>query len=81
MTTEPFVDYITGDVRCYNFRSIEVKGSPFKAHAHLTTETHTCTSNLKLSDDNVVVKWLKKICSRMNYQIKHPLCLRKQILI
>ena len=29
------------------------KGSPFKAHAHLTTESHTCTSNLKSDDDTV----------------------------
>jgi transposase InsO family protein len=61
MTTEPFGDNISrkrgiSTQELYGatpLNQVESKGSPFKARAHLTNETHTRTSNLKSDDDTV----------------------------
>jgi hypothetical protein len=54
MTTDTFVDNKSKEMYgAIPLNQVESKGTPFKAHAHLTTDTHTCTSNLKSDDDTV----------------------------
>jgi hypothetical protein len=68
-----------------HLNQVESKGTPFKAHAHLTTETHTCTSNLKVDDDTVDFRVLTgneksvKQDDNSNEDL-HPLCLRNKYL-
>jgi transposase InsO family protein len=84
MTTEDFVDNISQETY-KTLDQVKSKGSPFKAHAHLTTESQSCTSSLKLDDNTVDSKVLtgkeKSVKQDNNsYEDLHPLCLRNKYL-
>ena len=85
MTTEDFVDNISQETYgATTLDQLKSKGTPFKAHAHLTTETHTCASNLKSDDNNVDFKALtgkeKSVKQDELSEKEHPLCLRNKYL-
>jgi hypothetical protein len=85
MTTESFGDNYSQEMYgATPLNQVESKGTPFKAHAHLTTETYTCTSNLKLDNDTVNFRVLtgkeKSVKQDDNSKEGHPLCLRNKYL-
>ena len=81
MTTEPFGDLSSQEL--YGITPLnqeESKGSPFKAHAHLTNEIHSCKSNFKSDDETVGLAGLtgnKQSVRRVRE--KDPMCLLANI--